>query len=151
MEIITDSACEQASGTAMYLENGVCTSEEASMPFAGQISKDMVCAGGGDTGVCFGDGGAPLSVKQSGKHSLVGMASFGYGCASVSYILYNSYHHISYISFYHKIACHYNTKVNIVQLGCLLQFPIFVVERAVDGMDGPPPSPGWLPTIPRIT
>ena len=98
MEIWSDYACRKASGTAMNLENGVCTSFEASM--AGQISQDMVCAGGGDTGPCIGDGGAPLSVKQSGKHSLVGMASFGYGCADVSYILYNSYHHISYISFH---------------------------------------------------
>ena len=98
MEIWSDYACGKASGTAMYLENGVCTSFEASM--AGQISQDMVCAGGGDTGPCIGDGGAPLSVKQSGKHSLVGMASFGVCGGSVSYILYNSYHHILYISFH---------------------------------------------------
>ena len=82
MEIMSDYACGQASGTAMNLLNGVCTSEEKS--FAGKISQDMVCAGGGDTDACIGDGGAPLSVKQSGKHSLVGIASWGYGCATVS-------------------------------------------------------------------
>ena len=48
----------------MKLENGVCTSSEANM--TGQISKDMVCAGGGDTDACVGDSGAPLSVKQFG-------------------------------------------------------------------------------------
>ena len=82
MKILSDFTCQQASGTYMKLENGVCTSSDANM--AGQISKDMVCAGGGDTDDCIGDGGAPLSVKQSGQHSLVGITSWGLGCAAVS-------------------------------------------------------------------
>ena len=82
MEIMSDSACRKASGTAMKLENGVCTSLEVSM--AGRISQDMVCASGGDTDACYGDGGAPLSVKQFGQHSLVGITSWGEGCAAVS-------------------------------------------------------------------
>ena len=120
MKIVSDSACEKASGTAMKLENGVCTSFEASM--AGRISQDMVCAGGGNTDTCIGDGGAPLSVKQCNQHSLAGIASYGIGCADVSSILFNFYHHVLYISFhhipckfYHLIIgynfCHNKTKV----------------------------------------
>ena len=106
MEIMSDSACRKASGTAMKLENGVCTSLEVSM--AGRISQDMVCAGGGDTDACIGDGGAPLSVKQSNQHSLAGIASFGIGCADVSSILFNFYHHIFIITFPARFIITYN-------------------------------------------
>ena len=47
----------------MKLENGVCTSSEANM--TGQISKDMVCAGGGDTDACVGDSGIVGLHSQS--------------------------------------------------------------------------------------
>ena len=35
-------------------------------------------------GVCFGDSGGPLTVKQRGRHVLVGVSSWIYQCNSVS-------------------------------------------------------------------
>lgn len=47
------------------------------------ITDDMVCAGTeeGDTGTCFGDSGGPLVLQQDGADYLIGITSWGLGCA----------------------------------------------------------------------
>lgn len=47
------------------------------------ISDDMVCAGNLDGGVgsCKGDSGGPLILQLSNKNYLVGVTSWGFGCA----------------------------------------------------------------------
>ena len=52
--------------------------------YAGQIADSMICAigdleGGEDS--CQGDSGGPLFVQQGGEDIIVGVVSWGYGCA----------------------------------------------------------------------
>jgi hypothetical protein len=42
----------------------------------------MVCAGGGSTDTCAGDSGGPLMVPQAGDFTVVGVTSWGAGCAT---------------------------------------------------------------------
>ena len=41
----------------------------------------MICAGGQDKDACQGDSGGPLVVNQDGLFVLVGVTSWGTGCA----------------------------------------------------------------------
>ncbi len=45
----------------------------------------MVCAGSGPTDTCQGDSGGPLMVPGHGDYVLVGVTSWGIGCASPTY------------------------------------------------------------------
>lgn len=55
--------------------------------YGGRITPQMICAGfqegGKDT--CFGDSGGPLTCQQNGEKQLVGIVSFGRGCARPNY------------------------------------------------------------------
>ena len=49
------------------------------------ISEDMLCAGARGKDACIGDSGGPFTVKNAGnRHELVGVVSWGLGCAVVS-------------------------------------------------------------------
>merc|ERR1712107_247121 len=45
-------------------------------------SKIKLCAFAKDTDACQGDRGGPLTVPENGKYTLVGVVSYGSGCAS---------------------------------------------------------------------
>jgi len=47
------------------------------------VTPDMVCAGHstGEVGTCFGDSGGPLILNRDGENYLVGLTSWGFGCA----------------------------------------------------------------------
>ena len=53
----------------------------------GDITDDMLCAQKPGTDACQNDSGGPLTVDDDGKHVLVGLVSWGKGCARVSFIL----------------------------------------------------------------
>ncbi|XP_068230736.1 trypsin-3-like isoform X2 [Palaemon carinicauda] len=47
-----------------------------------KITKFMLCAGGLEgKDTCAGDSGGPLTVREDGRYILVGITSFGFGCA----------------------------------------------------------------------
>merc|ERR1712117_688673 len=52
------------------------------LPGLATSSKIKLCAFAKDTDTCRGDSGGPLTVPENGKYTLVGVVSYGRGCAS---------------------------------------------------------------------
>lgn len=67
-------------GLVPYVENDTCNAPEA---YAGAIKLGMMCAGYHDGGVdaCQGDSGGPLVLRRADGPVLVGVVSWGDGCA----------------------------------------------------------------------
>ena len=92
MPIVSDTVCEAASSDSVTSSvNGQCVTEARS--YSGVISSDMVCAGSSGKDACQGDSGGPFTVKSSStsQHDLVGVVSWGYGCAAVSILILLTY------------------------------------------------------------
>ncbi|RHY86252.1 hypothetical protein DYB37_011831 [Aphanomyces astaci] len=45
------------------------------------VTSSMICAGGGFKDTCQGDSGGPLTITRNGEEYLVGVTSWGIGCA----------------------------------------------------------------------
>nr|Q99MS4.2 RecName: Full=Serine protease 29; AltName: Full=Implantation serine proteinase 2; Short=ISP-2; AltName: Full=Strypsin-2; AltName: Full=Strypsin-related protein; AltName: Full=Tryptase-like proteinase; Flags: Precursor [Mus musculus]AAI04123.1 Protease, serine, 29 [Mus musculus]AAK15264.2 implantation serine proteinase 2 [Mus musculus]AAL38005.1 implantation serine proteinase 2 [Mus musculus]AAT66744.1 ISP2 [Mus musculus] len=71
VKIIDNSLCEEMYHNATRHRN------------RGQklILKDMLCAGNQGQDSCYGDSGGPLVCNVTGSWTLVGVVSWGYGCA----------------------------------------------------------------------
>ena len=92
MPIVSDTVCEAASSDSVTISyGGECVTEARS--YSGVISSDMVCAGSSGKDACQGDSGGPFTVKSSStsQHDLVGVVSWGYGCAAVSILILLTY------------------------------------------------------------
>merc|ERR550519_47196 len=75
--ILTNAACEEGEGLADTNGDGV----ETEVSMAGTISADMLCAEAEGKDSCQGDSGGPFTVDVEGQHRLVGVVSWGFGCA----------------------------------------------------------------------
>lgn len=64
-----------------------CVDWYRSLLFGAELSEQSGCAGdyGGDRDACTGDSGGPLFVRYDSQSVLVGITSWGYGCATPHY------------------------------------------------------------------
>jgi secreted trypsin-like serine protease len=61
-----------------YVANDVCNRPES---YHGTIKPSMLCAGGKGKDACQGDSGGPLVLRTEDGPILIGVVSFGDGCA----------------------------------------------------------------------
>ena len=84
----TTSSVEATTLHLREVEVDVVSNEECNEKYGGdQIKHDMLCASREGKDSCQGDSGGPLIVKGSNFtcNVLVGVVSWGYGCADPNY------------------------------------------------------------------
>lgn len=72
--------------TQTILSNEECVTREGELngetiAMAGTITEDMICGEATGQDSCQGDSGGPFTVEVEGNHHLVGVVSWGFGCA----------------------------------------------------------------------
>ena len=89
LQIVSDSSCRKARGVIRHFNGSQCIMKQDS--FANRITPGMLCAKGFNQDACNGDSGGPFTVKDGDQHSLVGVVSWGVGCAASARVSYGRY------------------------------------------------------------
>jgi len=63
----------------------VQTNQACNEAYGNQITSNMICAADSGKDSCQGDSGGPMVVKENDHYALVGVVSWGYGCAMEQY------------------------------------------------------------------
>ena len=73
----------QPTGSLTHVKPEIVSHEECNKEssYDGKVTKTMVCAGGGGIDSCQGDGGGGLTCGNSKKQEVIGISSWGNGCA----------------------------------------------------------------------
>merc|ERR1719221_1286415 len=61
------------------------TNQACNDAYGNQITDNMICAASPGKDSCQGDSGGPLVTQENNHYTLVGVVSWGYGCAMASY------------------------------------------------------------------
>lgn len=61
------------------------SNSKCNVKYDGEILKTMICAAGPNKDSCQGDSGGPLVYNTGGYFELIGVVSWGYGCADAKY------------------------------------------------------------------
>ena len=84
----------------LYVDVPVVSNDECNKPesYDGLVSAQMFCAGAREGGLdsCQGDSGGPVVTEISGNNQLVGIVSWGFGCARE--LKYGVYSRVSSVS-----------------------------------------------------
>jgi len=83
----TLSSGGQSSAIMREVEVDIVGNSECNNDYSGGITDNMMCAARSGKDACQGDSGGPLIIRgnSNAEDVLVGVVSWGYGCASASY------------------------------------------------------------------
>lgn len=68
-----------------YTNVGVITNEKCNEAYPDRIDKTMVCAERAGRDTCKGDSGGPMAFNNNGRFEVMGLTSWGRGCALEDY------------------------------------------------------------------